>query len=150
MEIANEGLHSNDESDETTSNDDPESQNIPRSDSEPSSEQSSEQTASEEVNGANIAESLTCTICSSRTFGNRQELLHHLSLTHFNMLLLQRYPLKVNFRDYFIKADEIILVSGWRSVSSRGLPCPAQQQGRSFTPCGKVPRKSSHLSRDSG
>ena len=98
MEIANEGIHSNDEGDETISNDDPKSEHIPRCDSEPSSEQASEPTASEEDSGANIVESLTCTICSSRTFGTRQELLHHLSLTHFNVLLLQRYPLKVNLR----------------------------------------------------
>ena len=102
MEIANEGIHSNDEGDETTSNDGPKSEHIPRCDSEPSSEQSLEPTASEEDNGPNNVESLTCTICSSRTFSSRQELLHHLSLTHFNMLLLQRYPLKVNLRHYLI------------------------------------------------
>ena len=105
MEIANEGLNSNNEHDETTSNnEDLTSQQMPTCDPEPSAEKSSEQlpepVVSEGAHGSDILDNLTCTICSSRTFGNRQELLHHLSLTHFNMLLLQRYPLKVNFDVY--------------------------------------------------
>ena len=99
MEIANEGLNSNDEHDAPTSyNEDLTSQHMTICDPEPSAEKSPEQ-SSETVVSEDI-DSLTCTICSSRTFGNRQELLHHLSLTHFNMLLLQRYPLKVNFNVY--------------------------------------------------
>ena len=99
MEIANEGLNSNDGNDATTSNnEDLTSQPMPICDAEPSAENSSEQ-SSETVVSKDI-DSLTCTICSSRTFDTRQELLHHLSLTHFNMLLLQRYPLKVYFNVY--------------------------------------------------
>ena len=99
MEIANEGLNSNGEHDaKTSNNEDLTSQHTPICDPEPSAEKSPEQ-SSETVVSEDI-DSLTCTICSSRTFGNRQELLHHLSLTHFNMLLLQKYPLKVNFNVY--------------------------------------------------
>ena len=46
-------------------------------------------------------DSLTCPICSSRTFGNRPDLLHHLSLTHFNKPLLDKYPLQVKLIDAF-------------------------------------------------
>lgn len=98
MKIANEGLNSNDELDATISNnEDLTSQQMPICDPEPLAEKSPEQLSLSEPVVSEDIDSLTCTICSSRTFGNRQELLHHLSLTHFNMLLLQKYPLKVNF-----------------------------------------------------
>ena len=122
MEIANESYKSNDDEDRTTTDTDPtlmqtgihsplqsseqSSGHSPPQSSEQSPQQSVEESiepspsASEEAD-RDILDSLTCTVCSSRTFGTRQELLHHLSLTHFNMRLLKTYPLKVNFNVYF-------------------------------------------------
>ena len=113
MEIANESYKSNDDEDRTTSDTDPtlkqhsiqsseqSSVQSPKQSSEEVAEQSPQQSLEQSIEPSPSStqegdrDSLTCSVCSSRTFGTRQELLHHLSLTHFNMLLLEKYPLKV-------------------------------------------------------
>ena len=101
MEIANEGCNANDEESGESGDKEQISPQISKYSLEqspvrlspPSPVHSPELTAKAE--GSDILDCLTCTICSSRTFSTRQELLHHLSLTHFNRLLLQQFPLKV-------------------------------------------------------
>ena len=128
MEIANDGYKSNDDEDRTTSDTDPtlkqhsiqsseqSSVQSPKQSSEEVAEQSPQQSHEQSIEPTSSStqeadrDSLTCSVCSSRTFGTRQELLHHLSLTHFNMLLLEKYPLKVNINEYFDYDNTIILI----------------------------------------